>query len=88
VGTHRGLTRRTFDLVEDAEWIAKTGGTWDEACRRLNISDDGLRRALKRAQRDDIAQRFNTNRPGWVDYLPGGMLPQHYQRHTKRLSTR
>lgn len=52
-----GKQPRTIDLaafVEDVEWMAATGETWEGALRRLGLAGDTCARRLERAGRGDL----------------------------------
>jgi len=66
------ITQATLDLVEDLEWIAKTGGTMQEAVDRTGRATDTLEKVLVRAGRQDVLHRLRKARPGWQAYLPEG----------------
>lgn len=64
---HHVPTQHTLDRVEDAAWIAKWGGTLDEAARRTHTTPDTLRTILNRHDKGTLA-RLDRNRMGWDDY--------------------
>ena len=54
----RPLRPSVRELVEDVEWMATGGETWMGACRRLQMTREGLYGALQRAGRTDLWQRL------------------------------
>lgn len=50
-------------IVEDAEWIAETGGGFVEAARRIGLRVASLDTALRRAGRADLITRLRRNEP-------------------------
>lgn len=45
-------------FVEDVEWLAETGETWEGALRRLDIKPHAAERRLERAGRADLIAAF------------------------------
>ena len=57
-------TLRSDDLVEDVEWMLRSGETHPAAiAARTGISLPSLRKALRRAGRPDLADQLTTPRP-------------------------
>ena len=44
--------------MEDVEWLAATGETWERAAQRLGIKPDSLDRLLRRAGRHDLIDHW------------------------------
>lgn len=45
-------------LIEDAEFLANTGETWERACQRLGRTPGGLEETLQKAGRHDLLARL------------------------------
>lgn len=69
MSTPPGPSTRTLNLVEDVEWIAKSGGTLEEAAERTGRRPASVATALRRAGREDLLDMLQAARPGWRDYL-------------------
>lgn len=45
-------------FLEDAEWLADTGATYQQASRRLGLTPAALEKRLRRHGRPDLLDRF------------------------------
>lgn len=54
-------------LVEDMEWLAATGETWEGALRRLGMADGTAKRLLARFDRMDLVFRLRRDWDGWAE---------------------
>lgn len=54
-----GVTRRRPPIhLEDVEWMADTGETWERAAERLDVKPNTLLRYLERAHRYDLIRKL------------------------------
>lgn len=53
--------RLAADVVEDAEFMARTGETWPRAAERLGYTTRSLERILHRAGRYDLVTHLKKN---------------------------
>lgn len=55
--------------VEDVEWLADAGETWDAIATRLGAKPNSVRRACARAHRPDLIDRLDQRHDerGWRD---------------------
>ena len=55
---HHVLGKTAPAHMEDVEWLAATGETWERAAQRLGIKPDSLDRLLRRAGRHDLIDHW------------------------------
>lgn len=64
VGVTGRRCRKPAHLIEDADWLARTGVPLTDAVRRLDFaSPESLRRSLHRADRIDLYEALCANDP-------------------------
>ena len=58
-------TIRNAALIEDVEFLASWGESWNEICRRLGRTPAALTRQLHRLGRHDLAASLGAGRDEW-----------------------
>lgn len=69
MGAATGASPQTQAVLEDVEWIARSGGTLEEAAARTGRNPGTIQKILTRAERHDLLSQLRNARPGWRDYL-------------------